>query len=143
MIEITCNLIDPIESFALLPSPLFLGRNVLIGDFDTDPLPQPTNGFREAQPFDTHEERKNVSPHSAAKAVENLPRRIDVEGWRFFMVKRTAPEMVHPGTLQLQIAGNDLDDIDSVANFLDFFFRYQRLNPTTVILSPPWATSPA
>src|SRR5713101_3519386 len=53
----------------------------------------------------------DVSAFAAAKAVINLPRRMHVEGWRFFGMERAQAAEILPGLLQLNIFAHHANNV--------------------------------
>ena len=56
---------------------------------------------------------------AATEAVKKLLRRTHGERWRFFGVKRTQPNVVLPALFQLNVAADDVDDVDARKQVLD------------------------
>ena len=55
----------------------------------------------------------------ASETVENLLGRRDVKAGSFLFVKRAEPDKVRPGSLELEVRADDIDDVACVADLLD------------------------
>ena len=65
------------------------------------------------------DEGENVAAFMAAKTMENLFGRVDVEAGGFFFMERAEGNEIDPGTFEGDIAADDLDNIASGPNLLE------------------------
>ena len=71
-----------------------------------------------------HQERIDVAPFAAAKAVKYLLIFGDRKGWRSFGMEWANSDVVSSALLKTNILANDLHDIGILANLIDYVLRY-------------------
>src|SRR5205085_4623800 len=88
----------------------------------------------ELEALDLSDEPKDVASLPTGVAVVDLLRRTDRERRRLLRVERTQPDQRVPARLlELQISGDDLDEVGSLPNRLDVFGSNASGHP-----SSPW-----
>src|SRR5438477_8683735 len=75
------------------------------------PICQPPDGLGKINAFVFLDEREHIAAFVAAKAMENLLVRIDVEAGSFFFVKWAQGNEVRPGALEGKIGTDDIHDV--------------------------------
>ena len=90
---------------------LLLAAALFIFQGDFSPISQPPHRFGEVDAFVFLDEREHVAAFMAAKAMENLLVRIDVEAGSLFFVKRAQRNEVGPGALEGKIGADDIHDV--------------------------------
>ena len=99
--------------------------SALLFDLDPDFGGERPRGFGKLEPFVLHQEAEDVAALAASEAVEDLPVGVDVEARRLLVVEGAESLPVRPGLLQLDVAGDEGDDVRPVSDFLDGRFRDQ------------------
>ena len=79
---------------------------------------QSLHGLPEGEPLDLHQEFEDVPALAAAEAVEQLPLRVDRQAGALVGMEGADGDPVLPAPLQGEVAGEDLDHIDPVADQL-------------------------
>src|ERR1051326_5799134 len=68
--------------------------------------------FRKANLLTFLHELKNVARFAAAEAMKELPRRVDRERWRLFIVERAQPAVIlRPRLLELHVVAHNADNV--------------------------------
>ena len=96
-----------------------LRARIALGNRDAGTLRQLAHGVHERQPLVLHQEADRVAMRAAAEAVIRLPARADREARRLLAVER-AQALVHGArALELDMAADDLHDVDAGQQLLD------------------------
>jgi hypothetical protein len=99
---------------ACLQCALLFGRvRRVVGHGHADLLRQVGHGIAEAHAGMLHQEADGVAMRAAAEAVIELLGRVDAEARRFFAVEGAQPHVVGAAALELDVAADDLDDVDA------------------------------
>jgi hypothetical protein len=93
---------------------------VLAAELDAELLGEPLDGLGEGEAVDLHHEGDDVAALPAAEAVEELPRRVDVERRSLLVVEGTqALERPTAGGLEGDVAGDHVVDPRLLAHLGD------------------------
>ena len=85
-----------------------------------------------------HQERDDISPGAAAKAVEDLLGRRDREGRRFFIVKGTKAEIIGSLFFQFDVLAHNIDDVIAGPHLFHNLIRIiQNTSPRTSASAVP------
>ena len=108
--------------FLALAARLWIARPAF-GNDDARALREAPDCFGKRQVLHQHEKFENVAAVTAAEALENLPRRIDVKRRRLFLVKRRERLEFRARLFQRHIAAHHVNDVRRMAYLLDDFGR--------------------
>ena len=97
----------------------FFRRGVVFRHGHADLLRQVLDGIDETDARVLHQEADRIAMGAAAEAVIELLGRRYREARGLFRVERAQPGEVHPGPAQVDLAPDDLDDIDAGQQVLD------------------------
>src|SRR6266571_1937604 len=120
------QVVDPVQGFPLVQPPFFLrGRGPFLYSH-SNPLGQELDRVGKGEPFHFHDKGDGIAADAAAEAVEDPPRRIDVEGGGFLPVEGAEPLVIGARLPEAYIIGNYLNYRCPLANLIDLFVRYYR-----------------
>ncbi len=91
----------------------------LLGHLHAGHLREFADGVHVAEAAVLHQEADRAAVRAASETVEELLRRTDRERRRLLAVEGTEPEEVLPGLLQLDVAADDIGDVDAREQVLD------------------------
>ena len=98
---------------------IFVRPAALFHDWNADTRSEFAHGRWKIDMLVFHNETKGAPSHAAAKTMERLPLRADVERWRFLLMKWTERLEIRPGALEREIRSDHLDDIVRGGDLLD------------------------
>ena len=87
------------------------------------PLSRDFQRVTEPTPLSAHDEIEDIAADTTAKTMENLPLRVNVEGWVTLSVKRTEANVLLTGALQPGVCPSDADEVASQPNGLRIELR--------------------
>src|SRR5215211_7813486 len=95
-----------------------LGRQArCVDQFDAGALGQLLQGVAKLNVLDTHVEREDIATAAAAKAMEIARLREDNEGGCLFLMERAETFVGSPGLLELNVVGDEVNDLSAVPHF--------------------------
>src|ERR1700738_5044131 len=90
---------------------IFVDGATPVHDGNPNPRAEFAHRCRKIDMLIVHDEAKDASPHTAAKAVEGLPLRADGKRRRLLLVERTERLEICAGAFERKIGADHLDDI--------------------------------
>src|SRR5215218_4746811 len=85
-----------------------------IDQLDARALSELLQGLAELDMLDTHVEGEDIAAAAAAKAMEIARFREDDEGRGLFLMERAETLVGSPGLLELNVVGDEVDDLGAV-----------------------------
>ena len=97
-----------------------LGRQTrCVDELDARALGELLQGLAELDMLDTHVEGEDIAAATAAEAMEIAGLREDDEGGGLFLMERTKTLVGPPGLLELNVVGDEIDDLGAVPHLGD------------------------
>ena len=90
-----------------------------IDELDARALGELLQGLAKLDALDTHVEGEDIAAAAAAKAMEVARLREDDEGGGLFLMERAETLVGSPGLLELNVVGDEVDDLGAVPHLRD------------------------
>ena len=103
-----------IKGLVLIPNRLAAAKWVVLRYLEADALGETFDCLAKIEALILHDKSQRVAAGAAAKAIVELPLRINRKGRCAFFMKRATGRVVFARFLQLHATVDDLDDIEAI-----------------------------
>ena len=108
-----------IKWFVLIPNRLVAATWIVLRYLEANALGEPFDCLAKIEALILHDKSQRVAAGAAAKAIVELPLRVDGEGRCAFFMKRATGRVVFARFLQFYPTIYDLDDIEAIQKIIE------------------------